>query len=407
MGRHFHSPKAGAQRGAATVFAAVTVVGLGAMSLGLLAMNLSVEKEQRGRQRVLTSFYAAEAGLSAGYQSLLNGGDGTVASEENPEVFGSAEFYVVPEDLGGDQTSLICVASVDGAVSRAELVVRRVPNGQFQHGGFGHSGVTLGSSSFVDSYDSTVGSYASQVGPLGHANEKGHVGSNADLLLEIDTEVYGDASPGVTGVLDDNALIVTGSTAPLESSVAMPPITVPVLPALPSISTLPTGTLIPPGQYHFPSIMVNVGHTLTITGPAVVVVDDLETRNSSNLVIDATLGPVEIYGTGSFELKSTSSITTHANSALDVSVKLTGDNYGDGADGSVITMSSGSFTGTIYAPNAELVLPSAFQVYGAVMSDVLNLASNASLHYDEALAFGAPGTPPAFETLLWRPVGGQ
>ena len=64
MSRHKRTRKAEARRGSATVFTAVTVVGLGAMSLGLLAMNISVEKEQRGRQRALSSFYAAEAGLS-------------------------------------------------------------------------------------------------------------------------------------------------------------------------------------------------------------------------------------------------------------------------------------------------------------------------------------------------------
>jgi hypothetical protein len=393
-----------ARRGSATVFTAVTVVGLGAMSLGLLAMNLSVEKEQRARQRELASFYAAEAGLSAGFQSMLNGGDGNVASPNAPEPFGSAAFFVVAEDQGEHQSSLVAEGQADGSKSRAELVVRRVPNGQFLHAAFGDEGVLFGAGSFVDSYDSEDGDYALQVGAFGYARQHGSVASNLDVTLEGDTKVYGDVSPGVSGTLDDDAPItaVSGSTQPLLQALDMPPITVPFIPAVSVLS----GPVISAGQYHYPSIVVASGDTLVVEGPALIVVDHLELAAGASLVLDATNGAVEVYGTGTFELQAGSSVATYADSASDVAVMLTGDNYGADADGSTLDLgSTATFTGSLYAPNAKLSVASGFEVYGAVAADVLELAPGARLHYDEALGYAGPGASLAFETLLWRPMG--
>jgi hypothetical protein len=403
--------RGGPRSGSATVFVAVTVVGLGAMSLGILAMNLAVEREQRAGQRSLSSFYAAEAGLSAAYQNLLNGGDGAVASKDTPEAFGSSSFYVTTEDLGGFQTSLVAVGVSDRCVSRTELIVRRVPSGDFVHAAFGDEGVLLGADSFVDSYDSAAGAYAMQVGAGGFALEGGDLGSNLDVTLEAGTVpsgtvVHGDVSPGVTGmVYEEPNTEITGSTNPLSAAHALPGVTVPSLPAAMSLVTSADAAVFP-GEYHFPSISINGGHSLVITGPATIVVDDLDLSASASLVLDATNGPIAIYATGDFELQGGSTVTTYAGGALEVSLVLTADNYGVDADGSTLSLdASASFTGTLLAPNAKLLVPSAFEVFGAVSAAYVELASDGAIHYDEALIFGGPEAEPVFETLLWRPVG--
>lgn len=414
MRTHGQRGRGRSRRGSATVFVAVTVVGLGAMSLGLLAMNLSVEREQRAGQRSLSSFYAAEAGLSASYQSLLNGGDGNVASKGAPQAFGSSSFYVAAEDQGGYQTSLVAVGISDGSVSRTELIVRQIPNGDFQHAAFGDEGLLMGADSFVDSYDPAAGAYAAQVGAGGFALENGHLGSNLDVTLVpsavVDgTVVHGDVSPGVTGSLIDGEpwTEITGSTSPLLAAHVLPSLSVPSLAAAASLDTTADEALVP-GEYHFPSIKVNAGHSLVIAGPATLVVDDLDLQVGASLVIDATNGPIVIYGTGDFELAGGSTVTTYAGAAVDVSLLLAADNYGADADGSTLTLeASSSFTGTLFAPHAKLLVPSTFEVFGAVSAGYVELASGAAIHYDEALAFGGPGSEPEFETLLWRPVGAK
>jgi len=396
------------RRGAATIVIAVTVVGMGAMALGLLAINLSVEKEQRTVQRELSSFYAAEAGIALAYQDVLNGGDGAVGDQQQPIAFGNASYFVESTDLGGFQTSLVATGAADGDTSRAELIVKRTATGLFQYAAFGDEGVLLNSAALIDSYDSGDGTYASQFdGILGYANDEGNVGSNMDIVLEANTLIAGNVSPGPAGILDDNApqTYITGTTNPLPEEMSLPPITVPAFAASPSLSVT-SDTTIASGDHYIPSITVGTGNTLTVVGPATIVTDSFEMLSNSTWIIDATAGAVEIYSTGDFILRSNDTVITNADSALDVSVYLTGDNWGADADGSEIELHSNSnFVGTVYAPNAYIEINSNFEVYGGVIGDYVELNSNSIVHYDEALALGGAGGEITYETLLWRPLG--
>jgi hypothetical protein len=396
------------RRGAATIFMAVTVVGLGAMSLGLLAMNLSVEREQRGVQRDLTSFYAAEAGISLAFQDVLNGGDGTVGSAEDPVPYGNASYFVQATSLGGFQTSLVATGAADGATSRAELIVMRKATGLFQYAAFGDEGVLLNSAALIDSYRSNEGTYASQYSMgVGYANAKGHVGSNKDIVMEANTKIAGNVSPGPTGILDADApkTYVIGTTNPLPFEVELPAIEVPTLTAGLSISTT-ADTTIPTGDQYIPSILVGGHDTLTIVGPAQIVTDSLTMSTGSALVLDATNGPIELISTGDFVLSSNATVTTHSAALNDIAVKLTADNWGEGDDGSLIELHSNSdFKGTIYAPNAFVDINSNFEIFGGVIADFVSLSSNSMVHYDEDLAEGDGTAEMEFETLLWRPLG--
>jgi hypothetical protein len=143
-----------------------------------------------------------------------------------------------------------------------------------------------------------------------------------------------------------------------------------------------------------------------VEGPALIVVDHLELAAGASLVLDATNGAVEVYGTGTFELQAGSSVATYADSATDVAVMLTGDNYGADADGSTLDLgSTAAFTGSVYAPNAKLSVASGFEVYGAVAADVLELAPGGARALRRGAGLRGPRASLAFETLLWRPMG--
>ena len=391
------------------VFMAVTVVGLAAMSVGLLSINLSVEKEQREGRRDLTSFYAAEAGLSLAFQDVLNGGDGALGTEGSPLTLGNANYFVESTDLGGSQTSLVATGMVDGGITRAELVLVQSGTGLFQYAAFGDDGVLLNSAALIDSYDSGAGDYASQFdGGTGHAGENGHVGSNLDIVMEANTDIYGNVSPGPTGILDDNPpqTHISGTTSPLASEYEFPAVVTPSYSPSPSIST--STDLVITGDHYFPSIDVGTGDLLTIVGPAIIVTDDFELSSNSDLVIDATAGEVEIYSSGDFILRSNCTVTTLADTALDISVYLTADNWGPDDDGSEIDLRSNSeFIGTIYAPDAYLDINSNFELFGGMIGDYIELSSNSEIHYDEALATGGSGGSFVFNTLLWRPLGDE
>jgi putative adhesin len=233
------------------------------------------------------------------------------------------------------------------------------------------------------------------------------VGSNQDIELSSNVGVFGDATPGPSGVVIDSAPAadVYGATSPADEPVVLDPVVVPSIPLSGGPLTVAGAKTVGPGPVHYKAVTVKAGGTLKIKGPATVVIDDLAVLSNANVIIDSASGPVEIYGTGDFELRSNSTITTLGQHAKDLSVFLTGDT--DAFPAPIITLNSNSdFIGTIYAPEADLKLDSNFELFGAVVAESVTLASNSALHFDEDLLY-EDGVEPQYEQLSWRVLSAQ
>ena len=66
--------------------------------------------------------------------------------------------------------------------------------------------------------------------------------------------------------------------------------------------------------------------------------------------------------------------------------------------------SNAEFYGTIYAPEATVSISSNFEIFGAVAADLIEVAANVKIHFDEALK----DVPPDSEDFLggaWSVVG--
>ena len=404
------------RRGTALVFAAVIALGIGGLAAALLAINLSTEKVRVSSKDSQRSFYAAEAGLSDAWVQLTNrtlpfpdGQPVFLGTPDAPMTLGPMSYWVEISDVDGGW-SLASTGINDGVQERLEIVITRAPTGFFQFAAFGAEGVVLDSNAFIDSYDSDLGPYEDQVqGGNDYARENGNVGSNADILLKSNTEVHGDVTPGPDGILDDSApgTYVSGSTDPAEELFPMPPIEVPVIPLTGAAFSSSGDVALGPGDVHFSGIQMNGGDTLTLRGPATVVLDRFQMKSGSELYFDTTDGPVEVYGTNDFVLESNSVVTTISNSALDVTLWLSGDNMSAGPRDRVELSANSEFIGAIYAPNVFFRLASNFNVYGSVMCGRLDLSSNGEIHYDEALMFDGRGDSDDFEVALWRELPHQ
>jgi hypothetical protein len=401
-------------RGAALIYATVLSVAIAGMCLALLTVNLRTSKVRAQSQNAQRSFYAAEAGLSDAFMRLT---EGVVAwpedeplllgSSEAPVAFGTTAYWVEVNHLDAHSYSLTSTGIDGSARERLELVVSESPSGFFQYAAFGDIGVVVDSNSFVDSFDSSLGSYDSQVqGGHDYAKENGHVGSNGDLLLKANTKIHGDAHPGPGHIVDDSkpGALVTGSTDPADAELDMAPIDVPVLA---SAGTYLGGSslVLGPGEVHYASITMK-GHTkLTLVGPATVVVDKFLLRTNAELKFDTTGGPVALYATGDFVLQSNSSVTTPSESALGVTLFLSGDNITQTPGTQVQLSSNSQFVGAIYGPAIEVSLGSNFDIYGSIMCGSLDLSSNTGIHFDEALLYsggGGGGGAGEFKPQLWR-----
>jgi hypothetical protein len=400
------------RRGFALVYATVVATAIAGLCVALLAINMGASKERvaaQGRQR---SFYAAEAGLSDAYMQFdaglmvppEEGQTVFLGTPATPVKFGRASYWVTLERLNARQYRLTS-SGQDGILrDRLQLVIGEEPSGFFQWSAFGASGVRLDSNSFIDSYDSSQGTYESQVqGGNAFARENGHVGSNQDIVLGSNSEVHGDARPGPNGYLDDTApgTYISGSTEPVEEEFEMVPIDIPPIPSSGSIAAT-SDVVVGPGDVHYDSIALEGGSTLVVRGPAQLVVDNLLAKANSTIVFDATNGPIEVYGTANFQLLSNSEVQTVSNTALDVTLLLSGDNQQGSPPDKVDLSSNAEFVGAVYAPNAMFSLGSNFNIYGSIICDRLDLSSNGKIHFDEALLYDGWGASGEYAPSLWR-----
>ena len=400
------------RRGAALLFATVIAVAIAGMCMALLFMNLGTSKLRVSSRSEQRSFYAAEAGLSDAYVQLTSGllvvdpgASATIGDEDAPLEFGDATYWAEVEGIDSRTWSVVSTGSDGRTVERVQLIVGEAPSGIFQFAAFGDEGVVLDSNSFIDSYDSALGTYEEQV-KAGNdfAKENGDVGSNADIDLGSNTEIHGDATPGPGHVVYDDApgAYVSGSTDPAAEEFELIEI---VPPVVASSGTHAGGSLtLGPGQVHFDKVTMSGGTTLKLVGPCEFVVDDLLLKSGASLVFDTSGGMVDVYGTGNFVLNSNSDVITQSNSALDVTLLLSADNMYKTPPDKIELSSNSEFVGAIYAPKAKVSLGSNFNIYGSVMCGFLDLSSNGEIHYDEALMYDGFGSSDEYETMLWRPV---
>jgi hypothetical protein len=243
------------------------------------------------------------------------------------------------------------------------------------------------------------------------------VSSNGDVTLSgtatlsgASTRVYGDVRPGPNrSVFRSAGVTVTGSTAPLASEESVPTIRVPQFASSGSV-TAGSGspaTVFRSGDSAYAQIRVTGGGRATIAGPATLVVDRLQVDRGGTFTIDATNGPVKIFVTQMLDFAPLATVSTTApkpkSIELLVSARTPVDRNGDGIpDPPVRIAATSSFTGTIYAPGADVTLASSFAVFGAIAARTLVLDPNSRVHFDKALTRPSveDGGMPA--SLGWR-----
>ncbi|MCP3920533.1 MAG: hypothetical protein GY711_33825 [bacterium] len=388
------------------------VATLSIISMTVLTKATASVREQKFMREDTSSRYIAEAALAEAMFELGKGASGAVGSPDQPRNWGDAEYYVEALDLGGGATELRSTGVDGSGGTRLELVVREISTTGVRYGAFGDEGMILDSNAMVDSYDSSSGDYASQAtngsGNSTHAGSDGHVGSNGNVHLRQNSSVYGDATPGPTSTVtvDGNAQ-VTGSTAPASQPMPMPPIDVPVIPTSGDLTVAgQSAHQLPAGEHRFERLNLEPGSTLTIVGPATVVVAAADLDQNSQLLIDGTAGDVEIYVENDFILGSNTLVSPISHNPSELSLYLEANNVADPLQDidldEVDLLSNAKLYGTIYAPNARIDVNSNFELFGAIAARALVLDSNSKVHFDESLAStsGPGGTD--YEHVAWR-----
>ena len=399
------------RRGSAIVMTLVCIVAVSTLSVVMLDMAESAQSEQRQAGDRLRAQYAAEAAASRAVAMLQAGGTGSIGNAQQSAQLDASSYWVESNlSAAGDVRTLLASGVSDRATARVEVTLNAVPDSIWKFAAFGDEQLHMDSNARVDSYNSTLGTWAAQAvngsGSNLYANDSGNIGSNGDVTMDQNSKVWGGAQCGPEGATTvlGNA-IVTGSTTPAPSTVELPPLSIPNLPS--SGDRTVNGTLdLAAGNYRFNTFNMRSGAIVNVTGPATIVTTNFLMRQNTQFRVDATNGPVKIYVYDDFVLSSNAQMYALNYDPDKLQVNLESDNVIDPdvtVELDVIDFDSNTkIFGTIYAPNAHIEVDSNLELFGAMMARSIDLDSNARVHYDENLARARSEGDVVWTQVAWR-----
>jgi hypothetical protein len=288
-----------------------------------------------------------------------------------------------------------------------EALAQLTPVSVFGDALFGDEQVIVRGNATTDSYDSRVGAYGEPrvdaVGntlldergdPILNQDDHGDVGTNATTTEPEPSGI------DVSGSIGINGQVVVGSDATDPNSVveinggaviitADPPVVSQATPMLMPEMSVPAGltcsdqsvieeVTLPSanGPYCF--------HNLQVTGGGILTTD----------------GPVEVYITGRLAATGNTVVGVAAHPAWMLFL-LTSTQ--DATVSEATVSGTTSFYGGLYAPSATITIRGDAEIFGSVVANTIDLAGNASVHYDEAMS-EREGPIGSYETrvLFWR-----
>lgn len=291
---------------------------------------------------------------------------------------------------------LVAVARDNEENSAMEVVLQRVNDPLFRWSIFGRDDVDMGVRSMTDSYDSTTGTYASQLSG-DHAGDEGDVASNGPIQVGADADVYGNAIPGPSDTVSlDGSATVTGATTPAVDLITLP---ITEFPTTPSVGDRSLGVdlTIPSGDYSFDHLQLADDMTLTVIGPATLLMHSFQGGERSKILVDDTAGPVAIYAQGDFILGNEAGLTSLSQDPASLSVWNQSDQ--------LVQIGTDAYVhGTIMAPRADVDFGTRVQVFGAVVGATITMGTDCEFHYDTNLRNLPGGGDEVFDVLAWQPL---
>lgn len=288
---------------------------------------------------------------------------------------GSVGTYNVVTSLMARQPEtweVLATAQVGATTQQVGALLVRSQQSLFADALFGREYVTMGGNATTDSYDSSVGGYGGK-----NVLQTGSVRSNNDISLYENAAIRGDAMPGPDHEVSTTGnATVTGRSDPASDTKQLP---APVLPGdmvnLDAIAIKGNGTqTLTAGNYLAPS--------LSISG-------------NGQLVIDASLGPVNLYVSGS--------ISIAGNGINNLSGKPASFNLVETGNAGVSFSGNGTYFGTVYAPNSVLSLTGNGDMYGAFVGAGIGISGNGLFHFDELLKTQSAMPGPLRLVAQWTP----
>ncbi len=380
MNKMRHSKK----RGSAIPLAVVVVMILLAMGTGLLSLGLHSRIISIRTASDIAARSAADAGLIKALFEMNEKlkvepwNDSSLPQATNISLPNcDAVFsYTVTGDLGSGYT--VESTGIFNETQRTVSCTLQL-QGPFEAAIFTKDGMQLNNSAVVDWYNYTEDDKIMQIGTNSIAS--------GSVVLRNSANVNGDVLVGMGGepsvVINNYGATVTGDTRALTERYVMQPVTVPEwLESLPSSGAIPNDTndttITTSARYS--SIDLGNSETVTISGGDIIlyITGDITLGNSAELGIENNASLI-LYLGGDFEGKNSSAVNNETKDPKSLQI------YGLDSCETIQFKNSTDLYGTIYAPNADVVMDNSANIYGSVVSKSFEQRNSATFNYDVSL----------------------
>ncbi len=244
-------------------------------------------------------------------------------------------------------------------------------------GVFGATGITM-SGGYIDSYDSTKGSYSGTHGSnvsIG-TNSK----TNGAITLSGGVIDYGNAYVGPGGdptkvIIMSGGAVINGTKGALSTLKNMTPKSDP---GGGTQTTFTNGTTLTSGTYRVSSINLSGSGKGAINGNVTLYVTGSVNLSGSSQIVILPGGSLTIYISGSLNV-SGGSIVNQTQSPRNLTI------YGTSTCTSANYSGSSALYGVIYTPAAMTSISGTVSVYGSVIGGSVTISGGAAVHYDASL----------------------
>ena len=395
------------EHGFILVAVAFVVLLMGGLASTLLIEIQGAKKAVDHQETSLQALQLVELGVARAELEIFaltdsgTDGIGTVAGAIEGQPY---EVSATPHASVTDRWTLTGLATRDLSRRRVEVGVRRRPGGAFMEGMYSREQLTLDGVTVTDSYDSRLGTYASQANSNdahgSYARTRGHIGSGEDIVANGSSiGVRGNAIPGVDAeVLESGSPYILGDTYPRTQEVDLPdPSLAGFVDAVANNQNASISSGYNASQM---SLRLNGSQNVTLNG-GTYFFTDVTVTGQARITVS---GPVVIYVTGEFDLGGGGIINAAGPPS---NILLYAHPYplpaGNAPTRQEVRIHGGAeFSAAVYAPEVDVYMAGGIEYFGSVVGGRITTGGGFLFHYDEALGDLGGGGKVMLERLYWR-----
>jgi hypothetical protein len=398
------------RKGIALALSGTMIILLSVIGIGMLRVGLSA----RVRAAKTTAEIAARAAADAGFSRAVFELNNVLGSEQGHQWSSESLFYNMAYNnnwnISSNRSISSSMVTLPAADAEYKFTIQEVIEGSLYNvtstGWSGWAQKTISSTvrlagpfeSAIHTKEDLILDNSAAVDWYNYGNDgsSNRVSTNSKMpgavSMANSATIKGDVCVGEGGDPDEvielkSDATITGSTGSMADKWEPPSVTVPQwLQSSPSGGTIKNSTTInSSGKYD--GIDLGNGKGIQIEGDVVLYIEgDVTLGNSAEIQIDKNSSLI-MYVSGNFEEKNSSTLNNQTADPKKLQIR------GLDTCKSMRFKNSSTLYGTVYAPDAEVILDNSADTYGAVVGKRFEQKNSATFYYDASLKDTSQETP--------------